>query len=60
MVHFRNNGSSFWNHEVMKGTTLESRVKDRCIHVRAKICCFGGLDDCPRCECRGSHVRAGI
>ena len=19
-----------------------------------------GLDDCPRCECRDSHVRAGI
>lgn len=45
---------------MMKETALESRVKDRCIHVRAKVCCFGGLDDCPRCECRGSHVRAGI
>ena len=30
------------------------------ISLRRKVCCFGGLDDCPRCECRGSHVRAGI
>ena len=44
----------------MKGTTLESRVKDRYMCKGVSFVVLEGLDDCPRCECRGSHVRAGI
>ena len=41
-------------------TTKESRTKKIYIFRGVRFVVLEGLDDCSRCECRDSHVRAGI
>ena len=41
-------------------TTKESKTKKIYTFKDVRFVVLEGLDDCSRCECRGSHVRAGI